>query len=250
MNNIPLNISDVPLRDDSRIQILEELDDLRRARKHQYAAFIRKDHSLLVWADAASRVIDDAMDIEKKIIELIWGDGDSVRRYEKVVAEHNDELELEKGYVPPKRGRVLLQPLLVGGALIIIFLFVGGGLKILLREIAITGGWSHLTFLLTSPILFFAMVSSCQYDTNSSSLPLSWSAAVCTYSAHRVRYLATQRFSPAAHLNVGLQGNFRTLQYNVLSIENPSPESSIQQSNPSKSPSQLTNSRVVRPPSL
>ena len=115
MNNIPHNICDVPLRDDSRIQILEDIDDLPRARKHQYAAFVREDCSLLVWADSASRVIDDAMDIEKKIIELIWDDGDSVGRYEKVVEEDDDELELERGYVPPKRGRVLLQPLLVGG---------------------------------------------------------------------------------------------------------------------------------------
>ena len=43
MNNITHNICDVPLRDDSRIQILEDIDDLPRARKHQYAAFIRED---------------------------------------------------------------------------------------------------------------------------------------------------------------------------------------------------------------
>jgi hypothetical protein len=115
MNNIPHNILDVPLRDNSRIQILESLEDLPRARKHQYAAFVRSDSSLLVWADSASRVIDDAMEIEKKIIELIWDDGDAVGRYEKVDEDDDDELELEKGYTPPKRGRVLLQPLLVCG---------------------------------------------------------------------------------------------------------------------------------------
>ena len=119
MNNIPPNIFDVPLRDNSRIQILETLSDLPRARKHQYAAFIRDECSLLVWADSASRVIDDAMDIEKKIIELIWDDGDAVGRYEKVVEDDDDELELENGYTPPKRGRVLLQPLLVGGVTIL-----------------------------------------------------------------------------------------------------------------------------------
>jgi len=115
MNNIPHNIYDVPLRDNSRIQIIEQLEDLPRARKHQYAAFIRDECSLLVWADSASRVIDDIIEIEKKIIELIWDNGDSVGRYETVVEENDDESELENGYVPPKRGRVLLQPLLVGG---------------------------------------------------------------------------------------------------------------------------------------
>jgi hypothetical protein len=115
MNNIPHDIFDVPLRDNSRIQILEQMDDLPRARKHQYAAFIRDECSLLVWADSASRVINDAMDIEKKIIELIWDDGDSVGRYEKGVEEDDVGLELEKGYIPPKRVCVLLLPLLVGG---------------------------------------------------------------------------------------------------------------------------------------
>jgi len=115
MNNISDYVYDVPLRDNSRIQILEKLEDLQRARKHQYAAFVRDECSLLVWADNASRVIDVALDIEKKIIELIWNDGNSVGQYEKAVEK---ELELERGYVPPKRGRVLLQPLLVGGVYI------------------------------------------------------------------------------------------------------------------------------------
>jgi hypothetical protein len=115
MKNIPLDMYDVPLRDNSRIQILEKLEDLPRARKHQYAAFIRDECSLLVWADSASHVIDDALDIEKKIIELIWDDGDSIGRYEKVVEEDSSESEVEKGYTPPKRKRVLLHPLLVGG---------------------------------------------------------------------------------------------------------------------------------------
>ena len=48
MDNIPQHIYDVPLRDNSRIQILEKLEDLQRARKHQYAAFVRDECSLLV----------------------------------------------------------------------------------------------------------------------------------------------------------------------------------------------------------
>jgi len=115
MNNIPHNIFDVPLRDNSRIQILEHLEDLPRARKHQYAAFVREECSLLVWADSASKVIDDAMAVEKKIIELIWDDGDSVGRYEKVVEDDDNELQLEDGYIPLKRSRILLQPILVAG---------------------------------------------------------------------------------------------------------------------------------------
>jgi hypothetical protein len=171
MNNIPPNIYDVPLRDNSRIQIIETLRDLPRARKHQYAAFVRDECTLLVWADTAGRVIDDAQEIENKIIALIWDDNDAVHRYEKTQQKAEElNLDLEDGYVPCKRKRVLLQPILVCGvcpcfreinnqAWVLIFFFIGSGLKILLREIAITGQWYRLCFLVTSPILFFAMVS-------------------------------------------------------------------------------------------
>lgn len=114
MNSIPYDIYDVPLADGSRIQIIETLEELSCARKHQYAAFIRDECSLLVWADSVYHVIDVAIDIEKRIIALVWDEGESVCLYEKFV-EENDELQLEKGYTPPKRARVLLQPLVVGG---------------------------------------------------------------------------------------------------------------------------------------
>lgn len=113
MMTIPPTVYDVPLRDSSRVQIIETLDDLPRSRKHQYAAFIRDECSLLVWADSAYRLIEDALGVEKRLIELIWDDGDSVGRYEKVTEKV--ELQIEKGYTPPKRERILIQPVIVGG---------------------------------------------------------------------------------------------------------------------------------------
>jgi len=114
MNNIPANVHDVALLDHSKIQIIESLKDLPRARKHQYAAFIRDECTLLVWADQANRVIDVARTMEKKMIELIWDDGDSIRRYEKI-PEDGDVSRLETGYTPPKRERVIIQPLIIAG---------------------------------------------------------------------------------------------------------------------------------------
>jgi len=139
MKNIPHHVYDVPLRDSSRIQIIETLEGLPRARKHQYAAFIRDESSLLVWADSAYRVLDVAKEIEKKIIELIWDDGDSVGRYEKVV-EGNNQFQLEKGYTPAKRERVLLQPLIIAGVYHHDQIFLTSGMD---RHLRIHWWWSE-----------------------------------------------------------------------------------------------------------
>ena len=114
MNNIPANVNDVALLDHSKVQIIATLDDLPRARKHQYAAFIRDECTLLIWADQANRVIDVARAMEKKMIDLVWDDGDSVRRYEKI-PQGVDSLRLETGYIPPRRVRVIIQPLIIAG---------------------------------------------------------------------------------------------------------------------------------------
>ena len=163
MSNIPHTVNDVPLQDDTRIQILDTMGDLPRARKHQYAAFVREEQALVVWADAANRIESYAMDLEKKIIELIWDDGDNVKKYEvvgKMVEAQEVDLDVESGWVPPRRERVLIQPLLVAGAWIFIFFFIGAGVQVLLREIAVDGNWTRICLLFTTPLLFFAMFFS------------------------------------------------------------------------------------------
>ena len=163
MSNIPHTVTDVPLQDDTRIQIIDTLGDLARARKHQYAAFVREEQALIVWADAANRIESYAMDLEKKIIELIWDDGDNVKKYEVVgkMEEGNEvNLDVESGWVPPRRERVLIQPLLVAGAWVFIFFFIGSGLQVLLKEIAVDGNWTRICLLFTTPLLFFAMFFS------------------------------------------------------------------------------------------
>jgi hypothetical protein len=57
---------------DTRIQILDQLPHLARARKHQYAAFIRDEGVLCVWADAVESIVKTTEDLEQSLIDYIW----------------------------------------------------------------------------------------------------------------------------------------------------------------------------------
>ena len=49
---------------DTRIQIVDEIPHLARARKHQYAAFVRSEGVLVVWADMVETSIPAAEMLE------------------------------------------------------------------------------------------------------------------------------------------------------------------------------------------
>lgn len=72
---IPPDATAVPLSENARIQVLDTLADLPRARKYQYAAFVREDESLLVWADSVTQLDSLATALESRMMELIWKPG-------------------------------------------------------------------------------------------------------------------------------------------------------------------------------
>lgn len=58
---------------DTRIQILDELTHLARARKHQYAAFVRDEGVLCVWSDNVKTIVADVEKLEKALLDFVWG---------------------------------------------------------------------------------------------------------------------------------------------------------------------------------
>jgi hypothetical protein len=56
---------------------------LARARKHQYAAFIRDEGVLCVWSDNVKTILAEAEGLEDSLLEYIWNQGH--RRDKKVV---------------------------------------------------------------------------------------------------------------------------------------------------------------------
>lgn len=57
---------------DTRIQILDKLAHLARARKHQYAAFVRDEGVLCVWADTVESIVKTTETLEQSLIDYIW----------------------------------------------------------------------------------------------------------------------------------------------------------------------------------
>lgn len=57
---------------DTRIQILDALPHLARARKHQYAAFVRDEGVLCVWADAVETIIAATEKLERSLMDYVW----------------------------------------------------------------------------------------------------------------------------------------------------------------------------------
>ncbi len=158
---------DVPLMNGLRIQILPTIDDLPRARKHQFAAFIASEALLIVWDDEATNLIERAKSIEAELMELVWktgepeDDGEGGKKGPNVTEVEIDE---ESGEILPERRPLHLQnTVLVAFTLALIVTVLGAGFRELGIEIAVDHGYIRLAFLLLTPVqvfftLFFAQV--------------------------------------------------------------------------------------------
>ncbi|OZJ06118.1 hypothetical protein BZG36_01051 [Bifiguratus adelaidae] len=87
--SLPDDARDVLLRDGMKIQVLDSVRYLLRARKHQWAAFIREDETLILWGDSFDSILDMAEIMEKKLVQLIWS-GMPKEAMEEVVEKERD----------------------------------------------------------------------------------------------------------------------------------------------------------------
>ncbi|KAK7203186.1 putative glycosyltransferase family 2 protein [Myxozyma melibiosi] len=157
----------VPLSDNTRIQILDSIVDLPRARKHQYAAFVREEQCLLVWSDDVTRLLSLASMLESRMMELVWQPGSLEERFSVPTAaafeanpfesrevEEGAESVQEKTEEDPelaqvkKRPSMLLQALTVGLAILILFTFIGLMMRTIAKEIKADGNYLRLLAVL------------------------------------------------------------------------------------------------------
>lgn len=156
---------DVPLLNGLRIQILPTIEDLPRARKHQFAAFVASDALLVVWDDEALHLVQRAKAIESELMELVWKTGDDDGEDEKKEANAGVyEIDEETGeIIPEKRGLHLQNTVLVALTLILIMTSLGAGARELAKGVAVDGKYTRLALLCLTPVqifftLFFAQV--------------------------------------------------------------------------------------------
>lgn len=155
---------DVPLMNGLRVQILPTIDDLPRARKHQFAAFIASEALLVVWDDDAMHLIQRAKAIESELMELVWKTGepeDEEGGEKKGPSVAVVEIDEESGAIMPQsRPTHLLNTILVAITLVLIVTVLGAGFRELAIEIAVDKSYLRLAFVALTPVqVFFTLVS-------------------------------------------------------------------------------------------
>ncbi|KAJ3117283.1 hypothetical protein HDU96_007322 [Phlyctochytrium bullatum] len=189
---VPLQNNDLKLRDGNRLQVIENLSRLPRARKLQYAALSRLEGALIVWTNSIDTIIDAAQAAQDQLIKVVWSglpqpieseEEEEVSAAEGV-AEDGDKAQLGAGQAGQvgmvdskaekdlttierrrkKYGRTrpiyFIWPIISTLSICVTILFFGFGVSVLVRESLIDGTWYRMALigLLPLQILFTQFV--------------------------------------------------------------------------------------------
>ncbi|KAH6887980.1 putative glycosyltransferase family 2 protein [Thelonectria olida] len=155
---------DVPLMNGLRVQILPSVNDLPRARKHQFAAFIADVGLLVVWDDDALNLMARAKIIESELMELVWNTGNKQEEEEGGQTAPEYEIDEESGEYKPEHRPVHLQnAIMVSLTLILVTASLGSAWRQLAIEVSVDGNFTRLALICLAPIqvfftLFFGQV--------------------------------------------------------------------------------------------
>ncbi|KAL6901641.1 glycosyltransferase [Trichoderma evansii] len=158
---------DVPLMNGLRVQILPTIDDLPRARKYQFAAFVASEGLLVVWDDDALHLVARAKAIESELMELVWKQGnpdeeDNEEKRGPPAAEV--EIDEESGEIIPEKRPIHLQnTVLVSLTLALVTVSLGAAWRQLAIEVSVDSTYIRLALVALAPVqvfftLFFAQV--------------------------------------------------------------------------------------------
>ncbi len=156
--------ADVPLMNGLRVQILPTIDDLARARKNQFAAFVAAEGLLVVWDDDALHLVQRAKAIEAQLMELVWRAGSEGNGDEMQPSLGAAEMDEESGAIRPEKRPVhLLNTLLVTLTLVLVTVSIGAAWRQLAIEVAVDQSYLRLALVALFPLqifftLFFAQV--------------------------------------------------------------------------------------------
>lgn len=150
---------DVPLMNGLRVQILPTVDDLPRARKNQFAAFVASEGLLVVWDDDALHLVTRAKAIESELMELVWkagNDEEDEEKNEKGPSANVAEIDEESGQIKPEARPVhLLNTWLVTFTLILVTTSLGAAFRQLAIEIQVDGNYLRLALVAMFPLQIF-----------------------------------------------------------------------------------------------
>ncbi|EMC94584.1 hypothetical protein BAUCODRAFT_149721 [Baudoinia panamericana UAMH 10762] len=165
--------ADVPLKNGLHVQVLPTMEDFKKARSAQSAAFILNEGLLVVWDDEAANLIPRAKAIESELMNMIWSAGDELQdddtspdqdNNKKVPRVTFEEVDEESGeLLPEKRPTHLMNTVLVGVTLFLITVMLGAGFRQIGIATAVDHNYLRVAFVLLTPVqifftLFFAQV--------------------------------------------------------------------------------------------
>ncbi|RDW88348.1 hypothetical protein BP6252_00380 [Coleophoma cylindrospora] len=150
---------DIPLLNGLRIQILPSLAELPRARRHQYAAFIRKEAILVVWEDDPTLLYNRVKTIEDGLLQTVWKTGAS----EKAVVQASvSEVDAESGTgVVEERPIMYINTIMASFSICLLTVLLGLGWAQMALEVLVEGSWISLAYLAMIPITSFLALFFC-----------------------------------------------------------------------------------------
>lgn len=157
---------DVPLTNGLRVQILPTLEDLPRARRAHYAAFIAREALLVVWEDDPTLLFDRAKAIEDGLLQTIWNATEH-EKSEGLPRAQVSEVDEESGEcVIEERPIMYLNAFMVSCSICLLVCVIGLGYAQLALEVIVLKHWISLCYLILTPIYcFFTLVCHTQYQT-------------------------------------------------------------------------------------
>lgn len=152
------NETGIPIRDNQRIQIVDNFLELSRARKHQFAAFVRAERLLVVWDDDPSNLVQRIESIEADLLRVIWRLRDlenSDEEKEALLSPGASSLALdeEKLLFEEKRPTRYYYSIMCAFSLCLLTVLFGRRMQSIFQQVAILGRYSSLAFIVITPIM-------------------------------------------------------------------------------------------------
>jgi hypothetical protein len=150
------DVIDIPLLNGLRVQILPDIEDLHRARRHQYAAFIASNSLLVVWDDDPLYLLPRARAIESELVRFVWKNADNMNKENEPTSATVSEVDEEAAMLTAKeRPTMYYNSFLVACSVCLLTVLIGLGYQNIASEVLQLRRWTSLAFVAMTPVNFF-----------------------------------------------------------------------------------------------
>ncbi|USW56169.1 Putative glycosyltransferase 2, nucleotide-diphospho-sugar transferase [Septoria linicola] len=155
----------IPIRDNQRIQIVANFLELSRARKHQYAAFVKDECLLVVWDGDPSNLIHRIESIEADLLRVVWrlNSSDDEEKAALLPPSSDTDVDEETQQATEIRPTRYYYAIMCALSLCLLTVLFGRRMQSIFQQVAILGRYTSIAFVALTPImailtLFFTYV--------------------------------------------------------------------------------------------